>query len=206
MVSATLSRMLVSGVLLIMFTAVSKLSPERNPEAIAHDSLKIRKTSDITGYGELILNCEQRRKPCCRACHGSPITRSAGTKERIASGAKSAPLGQQTVLQTGSRVNFANMFGSRSGSKTGPDSSGRKSTVASQPSLNVTKSEAGPASSAWRICKIIAINPKVQLEVKAAVPEQEPSPGATRRVESRTIQPQLSPHVVAVVLPVFHRC
>jgi hypothetical protein len=52
----------------------------------------------------------------------------------------------------------------------------------------VTKSEAGPASSAWRICKIIAINPKVRWEVKAAVPVQEPSPRATRRVESRTIQ------------------
>lgn len=137
---------------------------------------------------------------------GSPNSCSAGIKERIASGAKSAPLGQQTVLQTGSTVNFANIFGSSSGSKTGPDSSGRKSTVASQPSLKVTKSEAGPASSAWRICKIIAINPKVQLEVKAAVPVQEPSPRATRRVESHTIQPQVSPHVVAVTLPVFHRC
>ena len=102
--------------------------------------------------------------------------------------AKSAPLGQQTVFQTGSRVNLANMFGSRSGSKTGPDISGRKSTVASQPSLKVTQSEAGPASSACRICKIIAINPKVQLEVKAVVPVQEPSPRATRRAESRTIQ------------------
>jgi hypothetical protein len=137
---------------------------------------------------------------------GSPISRSAGTKERIASGAKSAPLGQQTVLQTGSRVNFANMLGSRSGSKTGPDSSGRKSTVASQPSLKVTESEAGPASSAWSICKIIAINPKVQLGVKAPVPAREPSPRAMRRVESRTIQPTISQHFWAVVLRVFDRC
>ena len=135
-----------------------------------------------------------------------PIFCSAGTKDRIASGAKSAPLGQQTVLQTGSRVNFANILGSRSGSKTGPDSSGRKSTVASQPSLNITKSEAGPASSAWSICKIIAINPKVQLGVKAAVPAQEPSPRATRRVESHITQQPISPHFLAVVLPVFHRC
>lgn len=91
---------------------------------------------------------EKTRKPFARAIHGSPILCSDGTSSRIASGAKSAPLGQQTVLHTGSSLNFANMCGSSNDSNIGPVSSGRRSTVAWQPSLNVTESECGPASSA----------------------------------------------------------
>ncbi|TWU46180.1 hypothetical protein Poly51_55750 [Rubripirellula tenax] len=29
-------------------------------------------TADITGHGESTIHCKKRRKPCSRACHGSP--------------------------------------------------------------------------------------------------------------------------------------
>jgi len=73
---------------------------------------------------------------------------SAGTSARIASGAKSAPFGQQTVLQTGSTTHIAKAFASSNGSKTGPQSSGRRSTWAEQPSLKRTNSDVGPVTSA----------------------------------------------------------
>ncbi|QDT03056.1 hypothetical protein K227x_14350 [Rubripirellula lacrimiformis] len=38
----------------------------------APEPTRLSSTSDITGHGELTVHCEKRRKPCSRACHGSP--------------------------------------------------------------------------------------------------------------------------------------
>lgn len=63
MVSVALSRMFVSGVLLILFAPVLQLSPKRSPEAIADDLLKSPLTAAVTERRRKIFHFEMLREP-----------------------------------------------------------------------------------------------------------------------------------------------